>query len=93
MNESQVSDFFSVLAEDDLIHFCITETPTNECVFSMHGANENHIGGLIVQAMKEDEEIEHLLIASVVSFISQKSKKPKKAGRDLIGMIVKIKNE
>lgn len=93
MNESQVTDFFSVLGEDNLTHFCITETPTNECVFSMHGADENQVGGLIVQAMKEDEYIERLLIASVVSYVSNKSKKPRQAGRDLVGMILKIKNQ
>jgi len=93
MNESQVRDFYSVLQEDKLTHFCITDTPTNECVFSMQGPDESKVGRLIIQAMKDDEEVERLLTASVVSYISAASSKPRQASRDLVNVILKIKNQ
>lgn len=93
MNESQVKDFYSVLQQDKLTHFCITDTPTNECVFSMQGPDESQVGRLIIQAMKENKDVEHLLTAAVISYVSQKSNKPRQASKDLVNMMLNIKNQ
>jgi hypothetical protein len=89
MRTEQIEDFFNVLSQERVSNFCITSTGNGNSIVSMHGYDKSEVGGMLIDAMKGNKEVENIIFAAVISVISQRSEDPRKTTMELVKIILR----
>lgn len=86
MNENQVKDFYSVLQQEKLNNFCITDVKKGETMISVYGVSDEVVE-MLAAAIYNKEEIEKLISSALMGALALRSNNPEKTVLDFLKVL------